>query len=191
VFVAGLSGTPDSGGPSDDATGYIAPVASEILDHNITFDYEASLILGTVAEIRSYAVAHRRAERRPDLHFDLDRFQEDRQHMAYFNARDEGFPFKNRLRVALDQIDPQIYLPSSGWDAATMSVLYMNAAFHTQDAQVWIFWSISGADFDGRHVQSFPVVPDGQFRTYAFPLSSSPLYAGSITGLRIDPSDGG
>lgn len=191
VFLAGFSGAPNSGGPHDNQTGYIAPVGSEILDHNIAFDYEASLVLGTLAEIRSYALEHRRAEARPDLHFDLDRFQEDRQHMAYFNARDEGLPLKDRLRVALDQVDPQVYLPSSRWDAATMPVLFVHAAFHTQDAEVRIFWSVSGADFDEMHARSFAVVPDGQFRTYAFPLSASPKYAGPITGLRVDPGSGG
>src|SRR5262249_158708 len=67
-FVGGFAGIANTGGPKDDATGYIAPVRQEIIDHNIAYDHDAALILGTVDETRAYAVAHR-PEERPDLHF--------------------------------------------------------------------------------------------------------------------------
>lgn len=190
-FIAGFAGVADTGGPSDDATGYIAPVMTEVLDHNIAYTYDASLILGTLDEIRAYAVAHRKSESRPDYHFALDHFQEDRQHFAYFNASDSGLPLKGALRVDLSQTDPQIWLPEGRWDAASLPTLYLTAAFHTHDTAAEIFWAIPGQSFDPSRRLDFAVVPDGKTRTYAIPLSLSPAYTGVITRLRIDPSDGG
>jgi len=190
-FVAGFAGTPKTGGPSDDATGYIAPVMTEVLDHNIAYTYDASLILGTLDQIRSDAVAHRRTETRPDFHFALDQFQEDRQHFTYANASDSGLPLKGGLHVDLSQSDPQIWLPEGRWDAASLPTLYLTAAFHTHDMAAEVFWAIPGQGFDASRRLDFPVIPDGQMRTYAIPLSSSPAYTGVVTELRLDPSGGG
>jgi hypothetical protein len=190
-FLAGFSDTPNAGGPGDDNTGYIAPVRDEILDHNVTYDYEASLILGTVAEIRAYAAAHRRVETRPDLHFSMDGFQEDRQHVTYVNASDSGLPIRGGLHVLLDEIDPEIWLPESRWDAGSLPTLYLTAAFHTHETAAEVFWAVPGQSFDGSRRLEFTVVPDGQMRTYAIPLWSSPTYTGTITRLRLDPSGGG
>jgi hypothetical protein len=127
TFIAGFAGPPNVGGPSDDSTGYIAPLRDEIIDHNITYDHDVALILGTTSDIRAYAVAHRRKETRPDYHFAIDHFQENRQHFTYVNASDAGLPLKGGLTVRLDQNDPQIWMPESRWDAATMPILYVNA----------------------------------------------------------------
>ena len=190
-FLGGFAGTPDAGGPGDNNTGYIAPVREEMLDHNIAYTYEASLVLGTVADIRAYAVAHRRADSRPDYHFDLDRFQEDRRGFTYLNAMDEGLPIRGSLHVKLDEVDPQIYPPEGHWDASEMPVLYIRAAFHTHDATGAVFWSGPGQDIDGSRVVLFPTIPDGQFHTYAVDLAASPDYTGTIAHLRFDPGDGG
>jgi len=191
TFVGGFSGTPNVGGPADDPTGYVAPAAEEILDHNITYDYEVSLVLGTLPEIRAFAVAHRRLDTRPDIHFALDRFQEDRQHVGYVNASDTGLPFRGGLHVRLDRRDPQIWLPLSRWDAASMPVLYVRAAFRMHDSEANVFWAIPGEGFSEDRRLGFPVVPDGQFRDYAFDLATSPAYAGTVTRLRLDPGNGG
>ena len=191
-FLAALGGDPDTpGGPTDDSLGYIAPSRNEILDHNIAYTYDVSLILGMLEDIRGYAVAHRRTETRPDFHFSPDQFQEDRQHFTYANATDSGLPLKGGLRVDLSQNDPQIWLPEGRWDAASVPTLYLTAAFHTHETQGEIFWAIPGQGFDGSRRLDFPVIPDGQMRTYAISLSSSPAYYGVITQLRLDPSDGG
>jgi hypothetical protein len=190
-FLAALGGEPDAGGPTDFSLGYIAPSADEILDHNIAYDYEVSLILGTLDDIRAYAVAHRRPELRPDFQFALDRFQEDRQHFAYVNATDSGLPIKGGLHVNLDQGDPQIWLPESRWDASSVPVLYVTAAFHTRGEAASIYWLTPDAGFDESRRVDFPVVADRQFHTYAVSLAASPTYRGIITRLRLDPSDGG
>jgi hypothetical protein len=190
-FLAGFAGVPNTGGPKDDATGYIAPVRQEILDHNITFDHDVALIVGTVDDTRAYAAAHRPADTRPDVQFNRVPFQEDRQHVIYLNATDTGVPLDGALRVRLDQVDPQVWFYDGRFDAASMPVLYLTAAFHTADTEAEIFWAIPGESFDGsRHVR-FPIVGDGKFRTYAVDLASVATYTGTVTQLRFDPANGG
>jgi len=190
-FLAGFAGVPNTGGPKDDPTGYIAPVRLEILDHNVAYDHDVDLILGTVAEIRAYAVAHRGPETRPDVRFDPGRFHEDRRHIVYTNAADAGMPIEGALRVSLDRVDPQIWLGEGRWDAASMPVLYLTAAFHTHDSEAEVFWAVPGESFDGSRRIAFPVIPDGNFHTYSIDLSSVPTYTGVITQLRLDPGNGG
>jgi hypothetical protein len=169
----------------------MAPAREEILDHNITYNYSASLILGTLSEIRAYAVAHRRAESRPDHHFALDHFQEDRQHFVYVNADDGGLPIRGGLRVNLDRPNPQILLPESRWEADSMPILYVTAAFRTHDASATISWAIPGEGFTQTRRVSFQVVPDGVLRTYVVSLAGAPGYTGTIARLQLDPGEGG
>jgi len=56
LFIGGFAGREGVGGTHDNATGYIAPLHTEILDHNINYEYDYSLILGSLDEIRVYAV---------------------------------------------------------------------------------------------------------------------------------------
>jgi hypothetical protein len=48
-----------SDGAGDAATGYVAPIRMETLEWNTVYEYEYALILGTVGEIRAYAVSRR------------------------------------------------------------------------------------------------------------------------------------
>lgn len=46
-------------GAGDAATGYIAPTRDEVLAWNVVYEYEYALIVGSIDEIRAYAVARR------------------------------------------------------------------------------------------------------------------------------------
>jgi len=54
-FLGGFSGTPGKGGPTDNPTGYIAPVDSIDLPAKGNFSFTFHLVLGDLATIRSYA----------------------------------------------------------------------------------------------------------------------------------------
>ncbi len=49
-FIGGFHGKPNTGGPKDNPTGYIAPVRKEILDHNIVYEYRYILAVGTLED---------------------------------------------------------------------------------------------------------------------------------------------
>jgi hypothetical protein len=182
-FIGGFHGEPGRGGPQDDPTGYIAPVRKEVLDHDIVYEYRYALVLGTVEEIRAYAVAHRVRDTRPDY-----RFTYDRQHWTYADASDAGFPPEGGLRVRPGRGDPQLIGPEQWWDAASVPKLYIRAAYRTGPGKAEVYWSVPGeADFSLERRVAFEIRPDGEPYTYEVDLASAPNYRGTITGLRFDP----
>ena len=82
----GFFGEKGWGGPKDSQTGYIAPLAAEILDHDIVYTYDYSLIVGDLGFIRSTAQQKdKSADRRRYT------FEKDRNHFYYHNITDKGW----------------------------------------------------------------------------------------------------
>lgn len=82
----GFFGEKGFGGPRDDQTGYIAPLAAEILDHNAVYSYDYSLIVGQIDFIRATAAElHQNAKHKYC-------FDNDRDHFYYKNITDKGYP---------------------------------------------------------------------------------------------------
>ncbi len=186
-FIGGFHGPPNTGGPKDDSTGYIAPVRREILDANIAYNYDYVLILGSLDQIRSYAVAHRPKETRPDY-----RFAHDRLHWTYANTSDSGWPISGFLRVKLEKDDPQTIGPEQWWKAEAAPDIYIRARYHTTQTRAELFWATrEQPGFAGERSIAFEIKPDGKFHTYRVHLAESPQYKGTITGLRFDPVPSG
>lgn len=184
-FVGGFAGTPGIGGPSDFSTGYIAPVLLDVLDWNIQYEFDYALVVGTVDEIRNWVSAHR-PDARPDFHF-----ASDRQRFQVENARDGGWPIGGALHLELEGEDPYLIGPSRVWNASEAPILYLTAAFQGTNGRAELFWSIPGQSFAADRSVQFDVVPDGRTRTYEINLASKPNYRGTISGVRLDPGDGG
>ncbi len=183
-FIGGFHGTPNVGGPKDDPTGYIAPVRREILDHNIVYEYEYILTVGTLDEIRAVAVANRVRDNRPDYRFDGTR-----QHWTYRNARDAVFPpDKGVLNITTTGDDPQFIGPEQWWRAEDVPKLFVRAAF-PRAGRATLFWSVPDNDFSAERSASFEVDPNAGLRTYEVDLEGARGYQGTITGLRLDPPD--
>ncbi len=183
-FIGGFHGKPNTGGPKDAPTGYIAPVRKEILDHNIVYEYRYILAVGTLEEIRAAAAANRVKDTRPD-----HQFNRDRGHWIYHNARDAGLPIAGGLKVRTTGEDPQLIGPQQWWRAEDAPRLYLRAAFRTRGDRVDVFWSVPGQGFSDRRQASVTIRPDGQLCTYRIDLAAQPGYRGTITGLRLDPPD--
>ena len=186
LFVPELtrfSGSPgtSAGVEQGGANGSLSATTPEIVDEKVVYSYRYALVLGTLRQIRAYAVAHR-PDARPSY-----RFGSDRRHWWYRNASDEGSPTAGALRIRLDRHDPQLIGPEQWWDARTAPTLYVRGAWHTAQSTAEIRWSIPGQGFDERRRVLLHVAPDGRFLTYRVRLASSPLYKGLITGLRLDP----
>ncbi len=87
-FGSGCFDTPGVGGPKDPPTGYISPRQNEILDHDIVYTYDYTLIVGTVEEIRAAALEKEKAAPDP-LRWNFDG---TRDHFWYRNITDTGLP---------------------------------------------------------------------------------------------------
>jgi hypothetical protein len=190
LFAGGFSGTPGSGGPNNNATGYMTPLHVEIIDGNIEYKYSYNLILGTLTQIRDWVYAQ---SYRPGCDFS---FRSDRQHWSYPNVKDSGWPLQNnRLQISLYGTDPQIQSPLCAFAASNVPKLYIRAAYHIANpagrSTGQIFWEVNGGGYSGANSKTFAIVADGQFRTYEVNLASSTNYNGLITNLRFDPAYSG
>lgn len=182
-----FSGVPGAGGERDSATGYLSPRQTEVLDSNIDYSFDYTLVVGSVEQIRDYAYCHVPRPSPPSY-----LFKTDRQHWYYINAIDEGWPIQGELRVRMDQDDPQLIGPPGFWQASDAPKLKIEAAFNTLDDNAQVFWSrLDKPWFEESRSVRFKVIPDGKFHRYTVKLSASPEYKGVITGLRFDPVDKG
>ncbi|MEK7707359.1 MAG: hypothetical protein AAB380_05125, partial [Verrucomicrobiota bacterium] len=123
-------------------------------------------------------------------------FCTDRQHWSYQQTTDSGWPLNGRVRVNLAGPDPQMWSPVSAYHATNVSRLYIRAAYQIANpagrATGQLFWQTSSnSAFSEARSLRFPIVPDGQFRTYELNLSASNSYTGLITRLRFDPAVSG
>lgn len=183
-FIGGFHGTPGSGGPYDDPTGYISPIQTEVIDHDIVYEYEYSLILGSLDDIRRW-IYDRKPETRPDY-----RFAKDRQHWSSTRP-DAGCPSDGFYRVLLEGNDPMLHGPTCAWRAEDVPTLYLSAAYHLAGgtaANAQLFWEINneGVFRESQSVR-FDVIPDGEFHTYRIDFDSFSTYKGLISRLRFDP----
>ncbi len=182
-FVGGFAGEPGKGGPKDAPTGYIAPIRSEILDHNIQYAYQYVLIVGKLDAIRQYVQAHRQGQGLPDY-----TFEKDRQSWTLRDCFDAGWPLDGGWTVNLDKGRPLVRGPDAYWLAADAPTVYVRAAFGTGQATAVLAWE--GLGGPGGECP-FPVQPDGQVRTYAVNLSSTAGYTGPCKRLLLRPVDAG
>jgi hypothetical protein len=182
LTVGGFHGTPGTGGPFDDATGYIAPLQTDVLDQAIVYDYDYTLILGNLdADIRAWAVARAPA---PVPNFV---FTTGRAHCTTGNLTDGRAPFSGFWPLSLDAADPQVLLPPSLWQAADAPCVLVTGAWRTQGATAEMFFAGADGVFSGTKRVEFPVIPDGQVRSYRVDLTAHPLYTGPVSRLRFDP----
>lgn len=182
LTVGGFAGSPGWGWPTSANTGYIAPLHTDLLDHDIVYEYEYTLILGRLHEdIRSYAYANAPGPG-PSLVF-----TRDRQHCLPSNLSDSSPPFAGFWRLSLDRQDPQIFCPPGLWSATDVPSIFIKAAFHTSADEAEVFFALEDGVFSGDKRITVPVIPDGGVHTIQVDLHSHPLYSGVITKLRFDP----
>jgi hypothetical protein len=191
LFAGGFYGKPGTSFTWSVATGYTSPQNTDVLDHDIVYEYQYDLILGSLKDIRRW-IYNQLPDPRPDY-----RFLVDRQHWLCPNG-DAGLPSNGYLRVNLAGDDPTIYGPPCAWRAEDVPRLYITAAYHVPNpapgAMVGqLFWAcdtqgdVSLGAFSEPQSIRFDVLPDGQFHTYELDLWSCPAYQDLIVNLRFDP----
>lgn len=187
AFSGGFSGVPKNGGAREEQTGYIAPNLTEILDSNIAYRSDVTLVVGNIQEIRRVAEQVAGRDKRPDY-----LFQHDRQHWTYVNAKDAGWPVRGQLSISTSSPDPQLWSAKRAFAAAATPMLFVTAAFNGRGSDAQFFWTTFGeAGFSERNSLHFQVMPDGKYHSYALPLAGRAGWIGMITQIRLDPPSGG
>ncbi len=185
LFCGGSYGYPyDTAGTKATATAYISPLSSEILDHNIRYDYSYTLIVGSLDEIRNYVYTNRDQKSKPGY-----QFTNDRQHFYYENVTDQGWPVKGFLDLAL-QKGSAIISPPTVWEAEKISSVYIEAASTIEGKGRIGFQLFGEKNFTEPHSKLFGVTGDNKFHTYRIQLTDIPGYKGVIRNIKIEPITG-
>lgn len=179
-FSGGFYGdTTFKGGSKDSPTGYISPVNREVLDHNITYNYNYTLILGSLKQIRAYV-----SKKQKSKHLPRYVFKKDRQHWVYENTTDTGWPIRNNLVVNLNK-GASMISPYTFWKAADASSLTFKAVYRGNVKNARVYWRSFNGGFNDQQSAAFTVIPDGKPHTYQIALNKSNNYKGTLTGLKI------
>ncbi|GAB4022234.1 hypothetical protein [Spirosoma koreense] len=192
-FGTAKFGTERYGGEFDGASGYMNTQTFLLIDHNGQYDYEYTLVLGNLDDIRRFAYSQPRSLTYPDF-----RFVNDRQGWFYNNTQDTGWPIQNELKVRWERDSLQksrffILSPMRSWNAADVPKLYIRAAFQTKGTVARFLWF---KPEDGREISEapnryldFPIIGDGQFRTYEVNVGQSGGWNGLISQIALTSPD--
>lgn len=200
-FHGGFAGKRGEGGEKSSNTGYMSPIRTEILDHNIVYEYACTMVLGTVEEIRAEARRAAGARSLPAW-----RFADSRQGWRYENGRDAGWPLRGGLRVAAEQDARPVRLisPFTFWRAEAAGALTarissdaagtIRAFWHglpppaaSERPSAWGEWRKTWWAGERSAAAEFPA---GQQVWVKIPLAGRSGYEGGITGLALDVPDG-
>jgi hypothetical protein len=198
AFTGGFAGQPKGGGgPKDSPTGYMAPTVGEILDHNIVYTYDYTLIVGSLKEIRDHVYQRERSRTLPRWDF-----ARDRQHWIYENTLDEGWPIADGLRVRLGPANAALAGPQTSWRAEDAPTLSLRAAFTTAATSAKLLlqpydelaagdWAQWGPERDQRPKPAppvavpFKIIGDGRARTMEIDLTGQAAYRGGMTRVKL------
>ena len=187
-FRTGAFGQPHEGGEFDISAGYINGEEFLLVDHNGTYEFEYTLVVGGLTDIRQFAYNQPRSPSAPDYHF-----VNDRQGWFYVNTTDRGWPIQNELnatwaRKNQNDVSFRVASPLRFWYAADVPKIYVQAAFQTQGTVARLSWrkadEVDFMETPGRYVD-FPITGDGQFRTYELNTSQIAGWDGVIAQISL------
>ncbi|HHU26023.1 MAG TPA: hypothetical protein GXZ56_05315 [Bacteroidales bacterium] len=195
------------GGEKDGQTGHIAPVGRQILDHNIRWTYTTYLILGTVDDVRSFALENR------ELNVKWE-FTNSRESWYYDGgAKDSGYPIDGALKMQFNR-NSSLVSPVTFWNASEAPVLEIEGAFTTSDGNLdvvvelqpfsgadltsWLNWSEGSANVDeekrikkDKFPSKYPIrhtytlVADGKSKKHRLSLTSISSYQGGMKSVKL------
>jgi hypothetical protein len=181
-FHGGTYGEERSNEPKHGSTAYLAPIHMENFDHNIVYEHQTELMVGTVSAMRERF--NGMAVRTPPAW----RFGRDRQHWTLRQATDQGFPMNGEWRITAGGQKPRMQSGVQSWRAAAGPRMELELAATGQLRALRVYWRRrDDAEFDTRKCLELALTADGNFRRYHLDLSRSPEYRELITGLLLEP----
>lgn len=161
------------GGPRDNQTGYVAPFAPEVLDHNIVYTYTYSLIVGNLDFIRRTACEKNAACDRSHFCFD-----HDRDHFYYKDITDQGFPTGGCLNFDF-RAGSELKSPPLFYGEGEYRTIVLDACFDGEIIGEVICRTYEGMDerhwgVRGEYAIPFAIKDNGRRDTFALDISSAP-----------------
>lgn len=200
-FHGGFAGTRGVGDEKSGNTGYMSPITTEILDHNIVYEYACTFVVGTLAEIRAEAtrLAHRSL---PSWSF-----SDARHGWFYAGGRDAGWPLGDRgLAVSAEtagqpvriigphtfwraEAAPSVRICISAKAAGSVRVFWRGVPPVTASTRpsLWAEWR--NGWWNEERSATVAITPGAQ-QWVTVPLAGRSGYSGGLTGLALDVPDG-
>jgi hypothetical protein len=200
-FHGGFAGRRGVGDEKAANTGYMSPISTEILDHNIVYEYSRVFIVGSLDEIRA------EAKRRAPTSVPSWNFDGARQGWHYENGTDAGWPLDGRglAPKAKDPARPvRLVGPVTYWRAESAPALRLLVSSETAgvvrvywrgmppaDAftrpSLWAAWQSTWWQTSRSHEAR---IIAGKRRWITMQLAGLANYEGGLTGLALDIPDG-
>jgi hypothetical protein len=183
-FLGGFVGREGTGGPGDNPTGYISPLRHELIDHNIVYAYEFTLIAGSLDEIRDWV--YTRAPHRLPFTFD---FAHERQHWyPQGDLTDAGWPVTGALRLTFGGgARARLMSPIGFWRTEDLDRVYIRATHRTAATEAELGYEVFGTGGGPARTGSvrFPIRGDGRPHTYEVVLAGAPDYSGAVRQFHL------
>lgn len=173
ISKIGFFGEKGIGGPRDQNTGYIAPLAAAILDHNATYSYDYSLIVGDLDFIRQTAYElDKTADRR---HFS---FENDRDGFYYKDITDKGYPTGGCLDFDF-VVGSELKSPAVFFGKGECSKVIVDACFEGEITGDVICHIYEGLDEKnncriGEYAIPFAIKGDGERKEHSLDIGTAP-----------------
>lgn len=166
-------------GVRDNATGYLAPIALEQMDHNIVYEYSTRLIVGSVNAIRNTVEGWEKGRELP-----VYRFDRDRSGWTVRGGTDEGFPLTGAWRITAQSATLFVDSPAIFWRADKATTLKVNASVQSDSGRLRVAWkSFRAEEPEASAVFSIPT--RGARTEHSFTLKGQPNYQGGLQKLML------
>lgn len=114
-------------------------------------------------------------------------FVDSRSHWFYRDAADTGWPIRGELVITPIGDHPKLIGPAGCWAAADAPALQIEMALAGEARRLKVHWTRQDdPNFSGSKSLAFELPAGDGYQKIQVPLSRSPEYRGTITGLRID-----
>ena len=172
---------------------YISPVSTDVLDHNIVFEFDLAVRVGKLDELRNYFTGFMSKRIPPAWNF-----AKDRQHWVPMDCTDAGWPIQNglRLTIAKGNKKARIEGPIRPFRAETVQKLRITGAWKGLKGTGHVTWKQMGNDKQAKPLSATFTIPEGEkLTTVEVDLGSNPEFKGLITQFNVwladNPGDGG
>ena len=191
-YLGGVFGNKKSWDSNDGSTTYISPVSTDVLDHDIVFEFDLAVRVGKLGDLRDYFTGFMSKRTPPAWDF-----ARDRQHWVPKDCTDAGWPIKDVLRLTTTKgMKPRIEGPIHPFRAETAPKLRITGVWKGLTGTGHVTWKQQDNDKPAKPLSaSFSIPKDGKLATVEVDLGSLPQYQGLITQFTVwladNPADGG
>jgi len=182
-YLGGRHGGPTNSWVSTDGpTMYISPVANELLDHDIVYEFDLLVRVGKLNDLRDYFTGIMSKRRPPAWNF-----ARDRQHWVPKDCVDAGWPIREGLRLRTTQGHaPRIEGPIQPFRAETAPKLRITGTWKGLAGTGHVTWKQQGNDAPAMPLSaSFQIPPKGKAATVEVDLAGHREYQGLITQFTV------